>query len=229
MSFVIRTFDYSETLGKKLKALRRSANYTLSEMAERTKIQKTLLKALEDGDHSALPDPIYTRNFLRIYVRALGANETYFLDQYETECGTCDFMTNARLPRRRARALQFFVASRWVKVFSILSVVLLVCGYVGWQVHAIVTPPDLLVNSPSDGIMTDDAMITVAGNAEPGAQVTINGQSVLLSQDGTFDVDIALERGVNVIIVESTRRYSKPATEYRRVVLEQDRNLSRLD
>lgn len=229
MSFVIRTFDYSETLGVKLKALRRSANYTLTEMAERTKIQKSFLRALEEGRYSDLPDPIYTRNFLRIYVRALGANETYFLEQFETECGTCDFMKNARLPRRRAQALQFLVASRFVKVFAVAAIALVISGYISYQVRAIVLPPELVVASPSDGIMTDDAMIPVTGTAEPGTQVTINGQEVLLSQDGTFEVNVALERGVNVIVVESSKRYSKPAVEYRRVVLEQDRNLSRLD
>ncbi|MDG1949642.1 MAG: helix-turn-helix domain-containing protein [bacterium] len=229
MSFVIRTFDYSETLGVKLKALRRSANFTLTEMASRTKIQKSFLKALEEGRYSELPDPVYTRNFLRIYVRALEANETYFLEQFESECGTCDFMKNARLPRRRAQALQFLVASRFVKVFAVAAMALVISGYIGYQVRAIILPPELMVVSPSDGIMTDDAMIAVSGSAEPGTQVTINGQGVLLSQDGDFEVDIALERGVNVIIVESARRYSKPAVEYRRVVLEQDRNLSRLD
>ena len=107
MSFVIRTFDYSETLGVKLKALRRSANFTLTEMASRTKIQKSFLKALEEGRYSELPDPVYTRNFLRIYVRALEANETYFLEQFESECGTCDFMKNARLPRRFSSGSEF--------------------------------------------------------------------------------------------------------------------------
>lgn len=229
MSFVIRTFDYSETLGQKLKALRRSANYTLNEMVERTKIQKSFLQALEDSDYSKLPDPVYARNFLKIYVRALGANETYFLDQFETECGTCDFMSEARLPRRRARPLQFLVASRFVRIFSVAAIALVMCGYMGYQIRAILLPPELSVLSPSDGIMTAEAMIAVAGNAEPGTQVTVNGQSVLLDQSGQFSADVALERGVNVIVIESTRRYSKPAVEYRRVVLEQDRNLSRLD
>jgi cytoskeletal protein RodZ len=229
MSFVIRTFDYSETLGEKLKAIRKCANVTLSEMSAKTKIQKSMLKAFEGGDYHNLPDPVYARNFLRVYVRALGANEAYFLDQFNAECSTCDFMTNARLPRSRARALQFLVASKFVKVFMVASVALGICGYFGYQVKAIVTPPDLLVFEPSDGVMTDQAKIQVTGDAEDGAQVTINGMSVLLSQDGTFEVDISLERGLNVITIESTKRYSKPATEYRRVVLQHDRTISLLD
>ncbi len=226
MSFVIRKFDYQETLGAKLKAIRRSANLTLSELSAQTKIRKSFLTAFENGDWGKLPDPIYARNYLKTYVRALGGDVDYFLEQFESECGTCDFMKNARLPRRRASAWQFLVASRFVKVFFLATLAISIMSYVGYQVRAIVSPPDLLVYEPSDGFLTADAHVTVAGHAEEGAQVTINGLSVLLSQDGSFETDVALERGLNVIVIESTKRYSHPATEYRRVVLKQDGSIS---
>jgi len=229
MSFVIRKFDYAENLGAKLKAIRRSANLTLSEMEAKTKIRKSFLKAFEESNYAALPDPVYAKNYLKIYVRALGGDVNYFLDQYEEECGTCDFMKNARLPRRRARAFQFLVASRYVKVLAVLAVAIAITSYVGYQVRAIVAPPDLLVYQPSDGSLTGDALITVTGHAEDGAAVKVNGVDVLLSVDGSFEIDIALERGLNVIEIESTKRYSRPAMEYRRVVLQQDRTLSLRD
>ncbi len=229
MTFVIRKFDYTENLGPKLKALRRSANLTLNEMEAKTKIRKSFIKAFEEGDFAALPDPIYAKNYLKIYVRALGADVNYFLDQYEAECGTCDFMKNARLPRRRARALQFLVASRYVKVLAVLAVVAVITSYVGLEVRAIVSPPDLLVMAPLDGELTEDALISVTGQAEDGASVLVNGVRVLLSQDGAFETSVALERGLNIIEIESTKRYSKPAMEYRRVVFQQDRSISFLD
>ncbi|MFA4845389.1 MAG: helix-turn-helix domain-containing protein [Patescibacteria group bacterium] len=222
MAFVIRKFDYQETLGAKLKAIRLSANLTLSEVAAQTKIRKSFLVALENGEFGKLPAPVYVRNYLKTYVRALGADADYFLEQFESECGTCDFMKNARLPRRRASGWQFLVASRFVKIFLVAAIALSVASYMGYQIRAIVSPPDLLVFEPSDGFLTAEARVTVSGHAEEGARVTINGMSVLLSQDGTFEVEVALERGLNVIAIESQKRYSKSATEYRRVVLKQD-------
>lgn len=226
MAFVIRKFDYTESLGEKLKVIRHSAGFTLSEMAVKTKIRKAFLKAFEAGDYAKLPDPIYARNFLKVYVRALGGDVDYFIQQFESECGTCDFTKNVHLPRRRARALQFLVASRFVKVFFISCIGLGIVGYFGYQIRAIISPPILLVYEPSDGILTADALISVTGQAGENAQVTVNGVEVLLSKDGTFELDVALERGLNVIAIESTKRYSRPATEYRRVVLQQDRTLS---
>lgn len=226
MTFVIRKFDYSESLGEKLRAIRKSAGLTLSELAAKTKIRKAFLQSFETGDYAKLPDPIYARNYLKVYVRALGGNADYFLEQFGAECGTCDFTKNARLPRARARAFQFLVASRFVKVFSLLLVGILIVGYLGFQIRAIISPPELLVFAPNDGTKTDDALITVSGQAQKDSRVRVNGMDVLLSQDGTFTVDVALERGLNVIAIESQKRYSKTATEYRRVVLQQDRVVS---
>jgi len=226
MAFVIRKFDYSESLGEKLKVIRHCANLTLSEMAERTKIRKAFLKAFEAGDYAKLPDPIYSRNFLKIYVQSLGGDVDYFLEQFEAECGTCDLTQISRLPRSRARAFQFLVASRFVKIFAVVLVMAGIVSYFGYQIQAIISPPILLVYEPADGIMTQDALISVTGQADDGARVKINGVDVLLSKDGTFELDVALERGLNVIAIESTKRYSHPATEYRRVVLQQDRSIS---
>lgn len=226
MAFVIRKFDYAESLGKKLKAIRAAAGWTLSEMAAKTKIRKSFLQAFETGDYAKLPDPVYARNYLKVYVRSLGADVDYFLEQFETECGTCDFTKNARLPRRRARALQFLVASRFVKVCSLGLVGVAIVAYLGLQVRAIISPPELFVFAPQDGIQTQEALITVTGQAQEGARVKVNGVDVLLSQDGTFEMAVALERGLNVIAIESQKRYSKSATEYRRVVLGENREIS---
>lgn len=229
MTFVMRQFDNTQTLGEKLKAVRREANFTLSEMEKKTKIRRQFLQAIETGEYDKLPAPIYARNYLKVYVRALGADETYFLNQFEIECGTCDFIKNARLPLRRTRALQFLVASRLIKIgmFSLLALAVMI--YIGTQLRSITAPPDLLVYEPNDGFSTSEAIIKVTGHAEDDTQVQVNGVNALLSQTGFFEMNIALERGLNVIEIKSTKRYSKPAIEYRRVVLNQDRSMSFLE
>lgn len=223
MSFVIRKFDYQETLGEKLKAIRRCANLTLSELAASTKIRKTFLKAFETGDYSKLPDSIYARNYLKKYVRALGGDADYFLEQFEKECGTCDFTKNARLPRARAHRWQFLVASRFIQVFIIAAFAIAVTGYLGYELKEIVAAPELIVFDPRDGYTTQNALIKVTGLTEEGTRVEVNSANVLLSQDGRFETEVALERGLNTITIQSAKRYSHPAIEYRRVVLEEEK------
>ncbi len=226
MSFSIRQFDHHERLCDKLKALRKEAGFTLSQMEEKSKINKTSIKHLEAGAYDKLPDSIYARNFLKIYLRVLGAHETYYLDLFEQERGTCDFVKQARLPRQRARAFHVLVASRFMKVGIFLGLALSVVFYLGSQVQAIMSPPELSIFEPADGYITQDATILVTGFAEQDAGVRINGTDVLLTKTGSFEVEVALERGLNVIKIESEKRYSRPSIEYRRVVLQQDQSIT---
>ncbi|MBI5369947.1 helix-turn-helix domain-containing protein [Candidatus Uhrbacteria bacterium] len=226
MSFTIRQFDHHERLCDKLKALRKAANFTVGEMQEKTKIHKGLIRLLEAGAWDKLPDPIYTRNFLKGYLHALGTQDTYYLNLFEEERGTCDFVKQARLPRQRARAHRFLVASRFLKTAALVLGALSIVTYLGFQVRSIVRPPVLVIAEPSDGIVTHDATIQVTGEVEKDSQVKINGSDVLLTTSGDFDVEVALERGLNVIKIESVKRYSRPSIVYRRVVLEQDGQVS---
>jgi transcriptional regulator with XRE-family HTH domain len=223
MTFVIRQFDTEKSIGELLRDMRKAVNLTLGEAAAGTKVRRNIIEALEANAHERLPEPLYSRNFLRAYVKYLGGNEDYFLERFEAERKTCDFTTASRLPRAKARAWDFFVTSKLVKVLSLLLVAGAVIGYLGWQWRGLVAAPTLQVQSPADGERTVEATIRVAGAAEPGATVLINGVPVLLNPTGGFDTEIVLERGLNVITVESHKRYSKTATEYRRVLLDTDR------
>ncbi len=226
MSFIIRQFDHHQSLAEKLIALRKEANITLSQMAEKTKIRKLYLRRLEAGAYEKLPDSIYTRNFLKVYLRVLNADETYFLDLYEQERGTCDFVKQACIPRKRTGAFRFFVASKFLKVGVFLLAATSVVFYLGLQIHTIMSPPKLAIFEPNDGYLTANATIMVSGKAEDGSNVKINGVEVLMNKNGKFDMEVALERGLNVIKIEGAKRYSNSAIEYRRVILQQSNKVS---
>ncbi len=229
MSFVIREFHNKETLGESLKLLRKAANITLSEMSVKTKIQKKHLKAFECGNYSVLPDPIYARNFLKLYVIALKGDVNYFLQRFDSEIQTCDIVTSSQTPRSRLRGMTRIIPSKVAKAVVLASFVVSAMFYMGIQVQGMISAPELVVFSPTDGDMTKDAVIVVTGQIEEGSQVTINENNVLLSQDGLFEHEVPLERGVNVIEIKGTKRYSKEAVEYRRIMLEQDKTISYLD
>ena len=225
MSFVIRQLHNDQTLGEKLHTLRKEARLTLTELSELTKIQKTYLKAFEANAFHKLPDPIYARNYLKTISRALGADETYYLDQFEQERGTCNVVNKHQLPRQRTRATSLFVTSRFIQIGMFILLIGSLATYIGMQVKTILTAPELTISSPSDGFLTSDATILVKGKTDKGASIKINGQTVLLSQDGTFEKEVALERGVNVLEIDGAKRYSHTATEYRRVIFDNGKSV----
>lgn len=228
MPFIIRKLNDAQTFGEKLKALRLAAPLTLSECAARTKIRKAFLEAFETGRFDLLPEPLYAKNYLRTYVQSLGGDPEYFLTRFEEERGTCDFVAGSQKPVQRVRKGAFLVASRVLQGALVVTVLTAVTGYIGYQLKSITSPPSITITGPVDGIATDDALVTVTGNTEPGVTLHINGSTILINQDGSFEAEVPLERGLNLITVEGSRRYSRPSTEIRRVVLEADKTTAEL-
>ncbi|MBU0531536.1 MAG: helix-turn-helix domain-containing protein [Candidatus Uhrbacteria bacterium] len=221
MSFKVRQLEDMETIGAKLHAMRRRLAVSLDQAAERTHIQRKYLAALEADDYNTLPEPLYTRNFIRTYAKLLGADVDYFLRRYDEECGTCDVVVDPmRLPRQKVAWAKFLVAHRIFKVTIIAVVGLAIVGYLGWQIRSIMAPPDISIYEPIDGLATNEARVKVSGQAEEQVELWINGVQVILDVDGNFSTVVDLERGLNIIKIEASKRYSKTAELYRTVVFE---------
>ncbi len=222
MVFVMRKLDRTPaTLGAKLRALRRGQAVSLGDIERETHVQRVYLEALEHGEYSKLPEPLYTRNFIRAYARALKADEKYFLELYAEEVGRCDLMGPARLPRQRVKRGSFFNLPRAVTVGIMALFVATVLGYLGFQWQAMLQAPVIVLNTPGDGLATDSAILPISGQIDSGeATLTINGEPVVVGVDHAFSTTVDLTRGLNIITVEAKRRYSHSALLYRRIVFE---------
>lgn len=66
--------------------------------------------------------------------------------------------------------------------------------------------PKLDLSSPSDNqqIKGGDKKITVSGTTDPSNNLTINGSTIILNQDGGFSKDIQINDGDNTITVVAT-------------------------
>ncbi len=66
-----------------LKTAREARGLSLNDIFQATRVSMINLQALENGDFKALPPPVYTRNFIRKYARAVGIDEKPLLKRYE--------------------------------------------------------------------------------------------------------------------------------------------------
>jgi cytoskeleton protein RodZ len=71
-----------ETLSE-LKDMREARGLSLKSIFETTRVGLVNLTAVENGDYNRLPPPVYARNFIRKYARAVGIDEKPILDRYE--------------------------------------------------------------------------------------------------------------------------------------------------
>lgn len=73
-----------DTLGEYLKREREGRGITLEEAAKTTKIRKTYLQAIEDGNFN-IESPVFMKGFLKSYAQFLGLNITDILERYDRE------------------------------------------------------------------------------------------------------------------------------------------------
>ncbi len=79
------------------------------------------------------------------------------------------------------------------------------------------TSPSLLLESPSDGLITEEPFVNVYGTTEPGAVLSVNGILVKVRSDGSFSCKISLSNGINTIVATATDTWDNSLTVSRNV------------
>lgn len=72
----------SLTLGEKLRQAREERGFTLSEVAEQTRISSLYLESIENDDYRILPGGIFNKGFVKSFAKAVGVNEQEALSDY---------------------------------------------------------------------------------------------------------------------------------------------------
>lgn len=229
MVFVRRQLTIAkQPLAEKLRALRRGQAVTLEMIEQKTHIRAFYLKALERGEYKSLPEPLYARNFIRAYARVLGADEEYFLELYDEECGQCDLVLPMQTPRQKIKKSRLRLWHRLTMFTALGFVFLIFLSYFGFQIHSIVSPPEIIIISPLDNALTHTSRIQIEGIADIDATVYVNGKQVVVDKDSTFTTEIYLEKGLNIVQIEAERRYSNRSYTERRVVFDSKTGISQV-
>lgn len=194
-------------LGNVLRTAREARFIDLARVERDTKIRTRYLTALERGDYRDLPEPIYTRGFLRNYGLYLGLDPEYLIDLYRLESGTA--VERPAMPATRrpmsARQGRSLVVSSGAVVAAILT--LLVVAFVVYLVGEFITfagTPDLRITDPAADVMAwEETEYTIRGVTEPNSTITTDGlrqnPSTTADADGAFSVRVGLVPGANVI------------------------------
>jgi len=72
----------SFTLGEKLRQAREERGFTISEVAEQTRISSLYLECIENDDYRILPGGIFNKGFVKSYAKFVGVSEQEALTDY---------------------------------------------------------------------------------------------------------------------------------------------------
>lgn len=87
----------SMTLGEKLRQAREARGFTLSEVAEQTRISALYLESIEHDDYGKLPGGIFNKGFVKSYAKFVGVNEQEALTDYSALMARADLAEEAEL------------------------------------------------------------------------------------------------------------------------------------
>jgi cytoskeletal protein RodZ len=195
------------SIGQQLKRRRQRLKLSLTDVELATKIRGKYLVALESGDLDALPNDIYSRGFVQHYASYLGLNGQELADRYvEERGGAVAAPTGAPKLERPARLV---ATPKLLVAAGLFLVVLIVVGYLGYQLSAIAAPPRLSLDSPADNQTASTATIKVKGHTTPGSDVAVDDVPVATDTNGGFSTTIVLQNGINAIRVSSRSKLGK--------------------
>lgn len=162
----------SLTLGEKLRQAREERGFTLSEVAEQTRISSLYLESIENDDYRTLPGGIFNKGFVKSYAKFVGVNEQEALADYSAIISKSDIVENPELKLYKPEVLTDGPSGSSNAPTIIMAVVILSLMSVGvW----------FLVNyfRPSDGPITANAPPRTNSNANAAAPS--DGSTVLPS------------------------------------------------
>jgi transcriptional regulator with XRE-family HTH domain len=127
--FAVRAavIDPAWSAGRKLTEARQQLGLSISEVAERIRVRREFLEALEDMNVKPLPGRAYALAFLRSYARALGLDDKAIVDQFQEECALTreDAQKPLRNPKSRPHPERPWLLAA--------ALVVLAAGLVGWR------------------------------------------------------------------------------------------------
>jgi len=205
----------STTLGERLARLRQENKYSLEEVANHLGIEVCYLEFLEKGQYQQLPGEVYIKSFLKKYAEFLEVNSQMVMNLYAKERQIVAQVKKSPSPNSSTKDV---ITPKRIRFGLIIIIVIACLIYLGWQIKMIFAPPGLTISSPPDNLITNQASITVEGQTEPEASITINDQAVLANPEGNFSKQIDLQKGINTITISVSKERSQTKMITRQVL-----------
>lgn len=208
--------------GERLKKLREEADFSIQRAAHLLNIHIKYLECLESGEIGKLPADVYNKGFLRRYAKLLDADPEALVEEYEKEARIAKHLSQEKVHRALPylRSRRFTITPRFFTAVLGLFILLAIGGYLFYQLHFLISPPRLSIFEPAEDLATSQAALTIKGQAEQGAQLTINGQVTYIDKDGNFTQSVNLIQGLNTIKIEATNRFGKSRSVVRQIMLQ---------
>lgn len=204
-----------ETLGQIFKRYRESEGLKIAQVEKDIKISHRMIEALENDDYRILPDELYVKNIIKAYARYLALDYNRLLSLYEASKGK-----NHSPETVYSKPVKVIITPQRVRNLIIIAAVLILLGYLGWQLNQVFQPPILTIYQPAKDLVTTQNYIDITGITEKEARVFINEKEVYIDYNGEFKATLDLQKGLNLIKISAVKKRSAQNTVYREILVQ---------
>jgi len=210
-----------ETLGSFLKRHRQNQGKDLDEIAQKTRIHASTLRAIEEDNPKALPAEVFARGFVKNYAQYLGLdpNEAlaWYIEQNDGEARPTEKINVQEVLAGEAMAeVQTFPVGRFI-IFFIVVGVLFLAGYLVLSfLNSSAPPADISTKDTSPQVQVEQQPSSSAPvTGEPGTEPAVGGnvgteQTPPVTQSGTQAPALSLPAGAAKTGQEEKKPLSSP-------------------
>lgn len=195
-----------KTSGQLLQEKRELRELSIQDIACKIKVKSEYLKALENSDFQSLPSPTTTKGYLRNYARVLRLNPDTVIAMFRRDFK--ESKSGEIIPHGLVEPVtdkpKLINANLILIIFSLLAFLI----FIGFQLFSWLSLPKLDLIQPIQSEVYGEK-ITVKGTTDKGVTVQVNGQQVLVDQNGNFTLDLIFPSGTHSVVVKAENRDGK--------------------
>ncbi len=190
-----------------LKQAREEKKLDLDAVSKETNIKGEFLEAIEEGRFQTLPSESYALGFVKTYAKHLGINPQSIVPLFRREYKSrhVPIVPEFRKSQHKFNK-KFFLNSR---SFLLLSMALIILGYILFQYNSVIFPPNISVQRPQENQEISGNIVEVEGKTDPYATVLIDGDEAYVDLSGEFKKSIFVFSGDKKIEVVAKNRFGK--------------------
>ena len=193
------------TIGETIKQARTEKKLSLAQLEKETKIKMGFLEALETGDWKSLPELPVITGFVKNIAGVLRVNKKQVIALLRRDYPPKKLSIN---PKPDVSD-KFSWSPKLTFAIGSLAIFFTIVTYLVFQYKSFIDLPSLEIQTPQDGEVVTQLVLTVSGLTETEATIKVNNQPVLVDENGNFSAEIEVFEGTKEIVVKATSRSGK--------------------
>lgn len=209
------------TFRERLRERREALGFTIRDLSLSSHVPSHLIEALENGLYDNFSAKVYALGTLQKILSSLNfENKEAAIHEFENEWDVATFRHKKELtPLPGNKTSHPYVAPSRMLAIGIIVCIIFLMIFLGSRLVRFVAIPLLKIETPAKELTLETPNVRLHGMVEKESQLTINGRTIRVGEDGKFDERIELASGLNALEFRVKDRFEKERKEVRYVVI----------